>query len=267
MNNCACPFKPIYLIALLVGALLLFATFNYKKAVKPHDELVVGMIVGYAPYASLAPDGTYLGFDIDVAQAIATALNKKLIIKDMDLSALLVALEQNKLDLVLTNLSITDAREKAVTMIHYVGQMTTSFPLAFWAKIPAGVKNLTDLMSLLPDAIICVEPGSIQEEFLATMLAPKNMRHVEAMSDVIMNLKYGKAIAAFLDPDIFPTLKKQSPELVALNIELPPAFQSRGAGIAINKENKALIQEISTIVAQLKRDGTIDRLQTKWLEN
>jgi arginine transport system substrate-binding protein len=254
---------------LLLVALVGFSTgimwyVTHQQKANSDSTLTVGMIIGYAPFASIAPDGSYEGFDVDVAQAIATKMNKTLIIKDMDLPALFIALEQQKIDMVLTGLSITPEREKAVNMIHYVGEPLTSFPLVFWNTIPAGVASLSDLTKKFPDTIVCVEPGSTQEKFLINQVPASAIRQIDTMIDIIMNLKHGKAQAALLDPDIYPSFRKNYPELQSIEIPLPAAYQTRGMGIAVNKNNPELTAQLNTMVADLKKSGFIKEHYNRW---
>src|SRR6185295_2273496 len=105
--------KTMYVLLLLM--ITGFAFFTYYSTHTPsakQDTLTVGVIIGYAPFAMLNNKTEPEGFDIDIAKAIAHALNKELVIKDMDLSGLLIALQQGSLDCVLTNLSITPERQE-----------------------------------------------------------------------------------------------------------------------------------------------------------
>jgi len=245
-----------------------FALFTYKTMYSPADKkntLTVGVIIGYAPFAMLNNQAEPEGFDIDIANALAQALNKELVIKDMDLSGLLIALQQGSLDCVLTGLSITPARQERIELVHYYGEPTTTFPLVFWQTIPAGVTSINDLLAD-PNAVICVEPGSTQEAFLMQEYPSLKLIHIHAMSDIVMNLKYGKATAALMDPDIYPTLQQQSPQLIALSIPLPPAYQSNGVGIGINKANASLIKQIRTLITTFKENGTIDGFAQRWFK-
>jgi len=257
--------KSIIAIAFCAAVMVTTVLFyQSQRSYRADNALTVGVIIGYAPFAMLNDQGDVEGFDIEVARALAQALSKKLVIKDMDLSGLLLSLEQGKIDCVLTGLSITPEREKRIELIHYQGEPTTSFPLVFWDKIPQGVSSIKDLAAF-PTATVCVEPGSIQEAFLHQQYPTLSLIHLHAMSDIVLNLQYGKVVAALMDPDIYPTLKKKSPQLVSLEVPLDPQFQSRGIGIGINKHNTSLINQVRSIIDALKRDGTLARLEQQWL--
>lgn len=250
-----------------VGAVIVLVGiwWSISTREKNNDQLIVGVMSGYPPFAQLDEVGNLIGFDIDVATLIAQKLKKQLVIKDMNLAALLISLQQNKIDLILSGLCITQERQDRMAMIYYQGKPRTTYPLVFWNKIPENITKMDDLKKY-PDAIICVEPGSSQEKFLLSFYF-LTTRQISNPIDIVMDLKYGKSLAAILDPDIVPSLQKKNPELKILDVALPLEFQSKGYGIALNKGNKDLVQKVTAIIEELKNDGTLATLEQKWFRN
>ncbi len=251
----------ILLLFILVG---LGITYAYKtQQHSSANSLVLGTMSGWPPYVSMNEQGEYEGFDIVIAQEIARRLNKKLEIKDMDTSALIAALKQGKVDFIMTGLDITHERLQHIAMIPYEGTETVSQPLVFWQKIPAGVQRLEDLKTI-PNALVCVEPGSSQESFL---LQYKDLFEIKSVSPAIalLELKKGKALAVLLQKNIFEEYKKKFPELVALEIPLDEKNKIFGNGIGVKKENTTLIQQITDIITDLKRSGHMARLEQQLL--
>ena len=76
------------------------------------EDLVVGTTSGYAPYVSINTEGEYEGFDIDIAKALADKLGRRLVIKDFgSMPALILAIKQNKADVLIWSISITQERK------------------------------------------------------------------------------------------------------------------------------------------------------------
>ena len=46
----------------------------FRQTQRSSDELVVGMMSGWAPFMTINPTGEYVGFDVDVAKALAQAI-------------------------------------------------------------------------------------------------------------------------------------------------------------------------------------------------
>ncbi len=227
------------------------------------EELVVGTTSGYAPYVSINAEGEYEGFDIDIAKALADKLSRKLIIKDFgSMPSLFLALKQNKVDILIWSISITQDRQKQMAMIYYQGEKVTSLPLLFWEKVPANIKGLED-MAHNPKAVISVEAGSFQETILLSVPGLK-LKQVDKVSDAILELKYGKSLATLIDYSLKPIYMEKFPQLKSLIVNLPESKQSMGHGICLNLNNKDLISAIQKAVDELFNDGTIAKLEAKW---
>lgn len=253
--------------AAIIAALLIMVSYvvisQFKTSSKVTDELIVGTASGYAPFVSLNVAGEYEGFDIDVANELARRMNKKLVLKDLgSMVPLMLSLQSGSVDLLFWALEINQARLNEMAMVHYQGGNTTSYPLVFWQEIPKGITALADLKNL-PNAVVCIEPGSSQERFLNKFdfITKKPM---EKVADMILDLKYGKSLAAMLDPSLIKDLVQKNPELKVLDIALDKDSMSFGNGICVNKKNKELIAQVQKIIETMKSDGTIERLEKKW---
>lgn len=240
----------------------MFSIFYFASAVMAED-LVVGTTSGYAPYVSINNEGEYEGFDIDIAKVLADKLGRRLVIKDFgSMPALILAIKQNKADVLIWSISITQERQKQMTMIYYQGEKATSLPLLFWDKIPDNIKNLEDMANNL-SAVISVEAGSFQENVLLSVPG-LNLKQVDKVSDAILELKYGKSQAVLVDNSQKISYMEKFPKLKSLPINLPESKQSMGNGICLNSNNRDLIAAIQKAVNELFSDGTIANLEAKW---
>lgn len=242
---------------------LLSAFFFFRKTKNNTDTLCVGMMSGWAPFMAINNQAEFEGFDVDVATAIAKRLGKQLVIKDLgSLAACFIALEQNKVDMILSGLDITQQRLEKMHMVPYVGQGIKEYFLVFWNKIPENVSRIEDLKKM-KNPVVCIEPGNSSEKFLDRFdyILKKPLT---SLSDIILDLQYGKSLAAFLEPQVVGKLMPTKPEIKYMSVPLPPEFQIFGCGIALKKENESLKNKITEIVRQLKQEGTIKQLEAKW---
>ncbi|MBY0353038.1 transporter substrate-binding domain-containing protein [Candidatus Babeliales bacterium] len=250
------------IVVIIVCCVVVFATkFLFKTNVNRDDKtFVVGTAAGYAPFASINQQGEYEGFDIDIANAVASKLNKKLDLKDLgSMTSLMMALEQGSIDAIIWGMSITQDRLKKLAMVYYQGEPTLTYPLIFWQKIPAGIKSLNDMTGLT----VCVEPSSAQAHVLSKY---KNVVELqtEKVDDALLNLQYGKATAALVELAIAKKFKAKFPEIQILDVALEQDYQEQGMGIVIKHNNKNLINQISLAVQELKNNGVIETLEKKW---
>ena len=80
--------------------ILLITKYSQNDPRDLENALTIGAYAVYAPYEYVNTTGQIEGFDIDMAQAIADKLEKKLIIKETNFDALILSLKQKKIDLV-----------------------------------------------------------------------------------------------------------------------------------------------------------------------
>ena len=233
---------------------------------KADDTIVVGMMSGWAPFMSIGPDGSYVGFDVDVVQEIARRMNKKIVIYDMgSLPPCFIALEQNTIDMIFSGLDINQKRLQQYNMVYYAGNDVTCYNLLFWKQIPDGVTTIQDLKKY-PDSVVVVEPGDSPEKYLDTFdfIIKKQ---ISAITDQLMDLQYGKSTAIFRQPVVAQRMCAQFSHIKSISVPLPPEYQIYGMGIALKKENKLLTESVKKTMKDMIADGTMKQLELKWQLN
>lgn len=251
----------IALAALVMAGIGYFFLIDQREQrITGNDVFVVGIAAGYAPYISINERGEYEGFDIDVIRSVAERLNKKLVLKDLgSMTSLMMALDQGTIDAIIWGVSITQERLQKYTMIHYQGALTDSYPLIFWNTIPSNIRTLNDMAGLT----VCVEPSSAQSVILERYKTI-NILPVEKVDDALLNLQYGKADAALLDPVIANKFKKRFSEIKIVSIPLEPQDQTKGIGIVLKQKSSVLAVEIQRAIDLLSNDGTLAQFESKW---
>lgn len=252
-------FKIIITLGVItLGGLLILKKVNITQ----HDPnlFIVGTAAGYAPFVSINPQGEYEGFDIDVAHALAQQMGKKLILKDLgSMTSLFTALEQESIDVIIWGISITQDRLKKVAMIRYAGETTTAYQLIFWKTIPEKIQSISDMVG----KTVCVEPTSAQDTVL-TKYSFINKLPTEKVDDALLNIQYGKADAAFVEPAIAKKFKNKYPEIQILDIPLDSEDQVMGMGVVLKYNNAELTKQVEQAINLLKSQGTIRGLEEKW---
>ena len=161
-----------------------------------------------------------------------------------------------------SGLDITQKRLEQMAMVQYTGDTVDSLSLIFWNQIPAGVTSIEDLRTLENPAI-CYEPGSSIDGYIK-QLDFINQKPIAQRVDMVMDIKYGKSLAAMLEPSVAALLARTNPEIKIMRVPLPQEYQLYGMGIAIKKTNTQFAQQVSEIVEQLKQDGTLTKLEQRW---
>lgn len=249
--------KKIQLISLLILAICLFCGCH-SRSPESKKTLHLGTNVTYPPYESYNKNGEVVGFDIDIAHAIANKLGLELVIKDISFEGLIVGLNQGKFDIILAGISITPQRQNAIALIPYQGEPVTGLTLAFWKQIPPHIQSLQDI-----ETAVAVQVGTYQESYLSKIKGIE-FKALEANTDLIMDLQYGKSQAALFEPHIANAMKAKFHEIQLMPINLPETEWVLGNGIGIKKDNIELIEKIKQAVLELKEEGVIEKLEQKW---
>ena len=74
-------------------------------------KLIMSTNAAFPPYEMVADDGSFEGIDVEVAGAIAGKLGLELVVDDMDFDAALLAVQQNKSDIVMAGVTVTEDRQ------------------------------------------------------------------------------------------------------------------------------------------------------------
>jgi len=235
-----------------------FVSCSSSNAKPAKKTLIIGLQSGYPPFEYVDNKGEVVGFDIDVAQKLASILGKKLVVKQMGFDALILALKSGKIDLILSGMSITSERLKEIAMIPYHGEHVSTLQLLFWQKVPQEIHSIDDLKG----KIVTVQSGTFQEEVLSHY-PDIEAKSLENTMELLMDIKYGKSAAALVETHIAKELQYQYSDLATLEVSLKEHEQVRGEGIGITKENP-LIAQIEKAVQELKENGQLKLLHQKW---
>ncbi len=244
---------------------VLSAAFFLSGCGEPETKsnlLTVGIGGDFPPFEMTDKQGEIYGFDVDVAQALADKLGKKLKIVSMAFDALVLGVKQEKVDCIMSALSITKKRAEEMAMVHYYGKPLTMLPLLFWQTVPVGVTTIEDLAKL-PNKTVTAQVGSLQEEVLSHYSCVDH-KYLGELPDMMVDLKYGKSIAMVVEPAIAQALMKDNPELKSIAIPLKPEEQDFGNGIGIKKENVKFVAQIEKAIKAMKTDDTLIKLEQKW---
>ena len=136
-------------------------------AIVQKGELVVGTAASMPPFNMTTKDGEIIGFEPDLARLIAAGMGVPLKLTPMSFSELLPALETGKIDMILSNMTMTPRRNLKVA---FVGPYFISGK-AFLTKEKtiANAKNAAEINS--PDTRLVALKGSTSQFFVDKLLS------------------------------------------------------------------------------------------------
>lgn len=234
------------------------------KIKKNKNILILGTSPDYPPYESINNYGKIVGLDIDLAIAISKQINNKLLIKHMSFDSLIIALKQNKIDMIISGFSSTASRRKKIKLIPYQTEKIKEYVLIFWKKLSPYIKNYNDIKNNKHD-IFCVQSGTAMSEFLHDFPGIK-IKTLDSTTDLLLDIMYNKSKAALVEKNVAVKLKKNQPQLKLLKLSLPNKYWSVGCGIGLKKTNYKLTHKIIKTITRLKKLGFLNKIEKKWFE-
>ncbi|EGH41481.1 amino acid ABC transporter periplasmic amino acid-binding protein, partial [Pseudomonas syringae pv. pisi str. 1704B] len=130
---------------------------------KEYKELRFGVDPSYAPFESKAADGSLVGFDIDLGNAICKELKVTCKWVESDFDGMIPGLKARKFDGVISSMTVTPAREKVIDFSNELFSGPTSLVFkkgAGFTADPASLKGKT----------VGYEQGTIQEAYAKAVL-------------------------------------------------------------------------------------------------
>ena len=234
-------------VAVLALAFSLSSTAADKK-------LVVATDTAFVPFEFKQGD-KYVGFDVDLWDAIAKELKLDYTLKPMDFSGIIPALQTRNVDLALAGITITEERKKA---IEFSDGYYKSGLQVMVRNNENDIKGISDLNG----KVVAVKSGTGSVEYAKANIKSKDLRQFPNIDSAYMELGTNRADAVLHDtPNILyfiHTAGKGRFKAVGDSIE------AQQYGIAFPKGSDDLREKVNGALKTLKENGTYNTLYKKW---
>jgi len=219
------------------------------------EVIVLGTSADYAPYEfhkSIDGKDTIVGFDIEIAKAIAADMGAELKIEDMDFDGLLMALDTEKVDFVISGLTPTEERKKNVdfTDIYYYAEQAV--------LVREGEGDTLSSLEDLSGKQVGVQKSSIQEGIAQGVQGAK-LTTLAKIPELILELQTGRVDALILEKPVAEQYVKNQQRLALSDVKIEQSEDEAGSAIAVKKGNRELIDQINGTLQKLKSNGDIER--------
>ena len=220
--------KKLVLLGALALSVLSMPTFADEKPLK------IGIEAAYPPFASKAPDGSIVGFDYDIGNALCEEMKVKCVWVEQEFDGLIPALKVRKIDAILSSMSITEDRKKSVDFTNKYYNTPARLVMKAGTQVSEGLAELKGKN-------IGVQRGSIHERFAREVLAPlgAEIKPYGSQNEIYLDVAAGRldgtvADATLLDDGFLKTDAGKGFAFVG------PAFTDvkyfgDGVGIAVRK--------------------------------
>ena len=226
-----------------------------------NGELVVGTAGSMPPLNMTTKDGQVVGIEPDIAHYIAGAMGVTLKIETMPFAELLPALESGKVDMVLSNMTITPKRNLSAA---FVGPYYVSGK-AFLTKLEtiALAREAADINS--PDTTVAVLKDSTSQYFAEEVLPDATLITTEDYDGAVELVRSGKAHAMIADYPICLVSVFRYPEEGLLTVVTPLTYEP--IGIAVPKNDPMLVNWLENFLHTMEASGNLESIADYWLED
>ncbi len=218
--------------------------------------LIMGTETTFPPYEFRNEKNEIVGFDIDLANAIAKKLNRELKIEDMAFDALIPALLAGKIDMIVAGMTITEERKKKV-----------AFSDPYYETGLVWVVRADDDRIKTPDDLkgktLSTQTGTTSD-IQASKIEGVNMKRFQQFTDAFLEVSAGRADACIVNEPTAIDYTMKHPEL-----KIGGKLQFEGTerqfnGIAVRLEDQELLNGINQALKELKDSGEYDQMVEKW---
>jgi arginine/ornithine transport system substrate-binding protein len=247
-------------IILAMIAILMAGTLEAKE----WKKIRIGVEGAYPPFSSITPEGKLVGFDIDIARALCEEMKAECTLVQSDWDGIIPSLLARKYDAIIAAMSITEDRKKKVA---FTGRYLNT-PVKFAAhknflirvlkgeqwKKKIGVQRATVFDTYITDnfgdKVEIVRYGNQEEAYLD--LKAERL-------DLILNDGLGIEEAFLTKPG------NEDFELIGPDLYGGKWF-GEGAGIAIRKQDKDLVEKFNAAIDAIRANGTYKKIQDKYFD-
>lgn len=225
------------------------------------DTLIVGFDAEYPPYGFVADDGSYTGFDLDLAQAVCEMEGWEFKAEPIDWDAKDALLGAGTINCIWNGFTIEGREDKYSFTEPYMinAQVVVT-------KKGAGIAALADLK----DKIVLTQKGSAALEVLQGDKKDvadtfKELQTIADYNNAFMQLESGAVDAVACDLSIAAFQMAAKPDAFT-QIEETLSEEHYGVGFLLGDEGAALADKVTEDLRKLNDEGKVKELCEKYAE-
>jgi polar amino acid transport system substrate-binding protein len=229
--------------------------------IQKSGTLTVGMTGNMPPLNMTSKEGELMGYEVDLARAMAKAMGVKAKLEVMPFAELLPALEAGKIDLIISNMTITPGRNLKVA---FVGPYFTSGK-AFMTKVKTiALADEADDIDAKNTKLVALE-GSTSQAFVETVLPEAQLFKAKDYDEAVKMVLEDKVHAMVADYPIAVVSVFRYPEQGLLSVVTTLTYEP--IGVAVPAGDPLLVNWVENYLNIADSTGLLDELKRKWLLN
>ncbi|RFB78193.1 glutamine ABC transporter substrate-binding protein GlnH [Methylovirgula sp. 4M-Z18] len=233
----------------LIGAIVAGAAL---LGVARAEDLVVATDTAFVPFEFKQGD-KYVGFDIDLWDAVAKDIGITYKLQPMDFSGILPALQTKQIDVALAGITIKDERKKVIDFSdgYYDSGFTLMVPVDSKITGPDDLKGKT----------LAVKTGTSATDYAKEHFKGTELREFPNVDNAYLELRAGRVDAAMHDtPNVLYYIATAGDGKVKA---VGAQMMAQQYGIGFPK-GSPLVAKVNASLAKLKQNGTYTAIYKKW---
>ena len=257
-------FKKISLLGLLAAALVAptaLAQSPVLDRVIDFKVLKVGMSGNQPPMNTNSRSGQLIGYEVDLARALASAMGARLEIVTMPFGELLAALKDEKVDMVMSGMAITADRSRDVT---FVGPYMMSGKSILTKSAMLSRATNSDEFNRA-DLKLAALDNSTSQTFVETAAPDATLVKVKDYDEGVDAVIKDEVDALVADMPICVLSVMRYPNAGLVTLKSPLSIEP--FGIAVSKDDPAFANLVDNYLDTYGKMGVLAKLRKKWFED
>jgi polar amino acid transport system substrate-binding protein len=244
----------------LAAASLAAASFLAGAAMAA-DSIVFGTDATYPPFESLDAGGKFLGFDIDVANALCAKMNVKCTFVNQDFDGIIPALQAKKFDAIISSMSITPDRMKKIDFTDKI----YNTPPAIAVPKDSTIKEATN--AGLAGKTLGAQSSTTHANYAGVHMKDAQLKLYPSPDEYKLDMSSGRIDAVIDDVVVLDEWTKTDSGScckVLGTLPIDKDINGVGAGIGVRKGDDDLRKKFNDAIAAIRADGTYKKIQDKY---
>lgn len=256
-----------FLATLCLAAVMLLpvgiASAGHLEDILARGTIRIGTTGDYIPMSYLNPQtGEYEGIDAELSKLIAASLGVKIEYVPTTWPTLTADTLAGKFDIALCGISRNYARAKTMAMSDAYGEGIFGKTILCRKTDAKKFKTISYLNR--PEVRIMINPGGTNEKFARANLTKAKLIVHNENADIPRQIAEGKADIMITETVEAAQYIRKDSRLAAPLINAP--FTRHSCGILMEKGDQEWLNYINFVLAELRMDGTMAQLETKYLK-
>lgn len=245
---------------MIISMILMLILTGCSSKNDDDKTLVVGMELQYPPFETTDEDGEPTGISVDLAHDLGEYLDREVVIENIAWSGLIPAIQSDKVDVIISSMSIRPDREESVSF----SKPYAHAALAILANKDSGIESIDDLNQ--DGKTVAVKVGTTGYLYANDNLENAQLNTVDKADTAILEVTQGKSDAFLYDQMTIYNAQKQNPDTTVALLE---QFQEENEpwAMAVKKDNDELLVQINEFIDHYDEEGGFDQLADKYLKD